>query len=160
MVTNKIEVIGVPGISEVKEGDDVAALIAQALRDAHMETADADVVVVAQKIVSKAEGRVVKLDSVDPSRRALEWAAAFDKDARVVEVVLRESKRIVRMERGVLIAETEHGFVCANAGVDTSNVAENSVTLLPRDSDASARRIRAAAANGRSVATAMSCASP
>jgi coenzyme F420-0:L-glutamate ligase/coenzyme F420-1:gamma-L-glutamate ligase len=107
-----------------------------------MEAADSDVIVVAQKIVSKAEGRVVKLDSVDPSPRALEWAAAFDKDARVVEVVLRESKRIVRMERGVLIAETEQGFVCANAGVDTSNVVENSVTLLPRDSDATARKIR------------------
>ena len=143
-MTSKIELIGVPGIPEVEEGDDVAALIARALRDAHMEAADADVVVVAQKIVSKAEGRVVKLDSVEPSARALEWAAAFDKDARVVEVVLRESKRIVRMERGVLIAETEHGFVCANAGVDTSNVAENSVTLLPRDSDASARKIRTA----------------
>src|SRR5512134_1611360 len=87
IVTNKIELIGVSGIPEVKEGDDVAALIARALRDAHMEAADSDVIVVAQKIVSKAEGRVVKLDSVDPSPRALEWAAAFDKDARVVEVV-------------------------------------------------------------------------
>lgn len=143
-MTNKIELIAVPGIPEVKEGDDVAALIARALREAHMEPADSDVIVVAQKIVSKAEGRAVKLDSVEPSARAKEWAATFDKDARVVEVVLRESKRIVRMERGVLIAETEHGFVCANAGVDSSNVTENSVTLLPRDPDASARKIRTA----------------
>jgi coenzyme F420-0:L-glutamate ligase/coenzyme F420-1:gamma-L-glutamate ligase len=142
MVTSKIELIGVPGIPEVTEGDDVAALIARALRDAHLETQDGDVFVVAQKLVSKAEGRVVKLNSVEPSARAREWAAAFDKDARVVEVVLRESKRIVRMERGVLISETEHGCVCANAGVDTSNVAEGSVSLLPKDSDASARRIR------------------
>lgn len=144
IVTNTIEVIGVPGVPEVAEGDDVAALIARALRDARIEVSDGDVVVVAQKIVSKAEGRVVKLDSVEPSPRAQEWAAAYDKDARVVEVVLRESKRIVRMERGVLISETEHGFVCANAGVDTSNVAEGTVTLLPKDPDASARRIRSA----------------
>ena len=142
MIT-RIELISVPGIPEVTEGDDLSALIAKALRVAHIETQDGDVFVVAQKIVSKAEGRVVKLDSVEPSARAREWAAAFDKDARVVEVVLRESKRIVRMERGVLIAVTEHDFVCANAGVDTSNVAEGSVTLLPGDPDASARRIRA-----------------
>lgn len=143
-MTTKIELIGLPGIPEVAEGDDVAALIARALRDARIEVADGDVFIIAQKIVSKAEGRVVKLDSIEPSPRAQEWAAAFDKDARVVEVVLRESKRIVRMERGVLISETEHGFVCANAGVDTSNVAEGAVTLLPKDPDASARQIRTA----------------
>jgi coenzyme F420-0:L-glutamate ligase/coenzyme F420-1:gamma-L-glutamate ligase len=91
-----------------------------------------------------AEGRIVLLDSVVPSSRARAWAAAFDKDARVVEVVLHESKRIVRMERGVLISETEHGFVCANAGVDSSNVADGTVTLLPKDADASARKIHAA----------------
>jgi coenzyme F420-0:L-glutamate ligase / coenzyme F420-1:gamma-L-glutamate ligase len=142
IVRNRIELIGVPGIPEAAEGDDVAALIARALRNAGIEVADGDVLVVAQKIVSKAEGRIVRLDSVEPSARAQEWASAYDKDARVVEVVLRESKRIVRMERGVLISETEHGFVCANAGVDTSNVAEGTVTLLPRDPDASARQIR------------------
>jgi coenzyme F420-0:L-glutamate ligase/coenzyme F420-1:gamma-L-glutamate ligase len=143
-VSTNIELIGVPGIPEVAGGDDVAALIARALRDAGIDLASGDVLVIAQKIVSKAEGRSVNLDSVVPSPRAQDWAAAFDKDARVVEVVLRESKRIVRMERGVLISETEHGFVCANAGVDTSNVPQGSVTLLPKDSDASARRIRAA----------------
>jgi coenzyme F420-0:L-glutamate ligase / coenzyme F420-1:gamma-L-glutamate ligase len=141
-VTNRIELIGVPGIPEVAEGDDVAALIAGALRTARIEVVDGDVLVVAQKIVSKAEGRIVKLDSVEPSPRAQTWASCYDKDARVVEVVLRESKRIVRMERGVLISETEHGFVCANAGVDTSNVAEGTVTLLPKDPDASALQIR------------------
>lgn len=141
-MTARIELIGVPGIPEVAYGDDLAALIAKAVRAAGNEAFDNDVFVVAQKIVSKAEGRIVRLDAVEPSPRALEWAAAYDKDPRVVEVVLRESKRIVRMERGVLIAETEHGFVCANAGVDTSNVAEGRVTLLPRDPDASARRIR------------------
>jgi len=143
-VTTRIELIGVPGIPEVAGGNDPAAMIAGALRDAAIEPVNGDVFVVAQKIVSKAEGRVVKLDSVEPSPRAREWAAAFDKDARVVEVVLRESKRIVRMERGVLISETEHGFVCANAGVDASNVAAGTVTLLPKDSDASARQIRSA----------------
>ena len=143
-MTTKIELTGVPGIPEVVEGDEVAALIDRALRAASIELADGDIFVVAQKIVSKAEGRIVKLESVEPSPRAQEWAAAYDKDPRVVEVVLRESKRIVRMERGVLIAETEHGFVCANAGVDASNVDEGTVTLLPKDPDASAQKIRSA----------------
>jgi coenzyme F420-0:L-glutamate ligase/coenzyme F420-1:gamma-L-glutamate ligase len=141
-VTN-IELIGVPGIPEVVVGDDIAALTARGLRDASIKVGDGDVFVVAQKIISKAEGRVVNLDSIEPSPRARDWASAFDKDPRVVEVVLRESKRIVRMERGVLISETSHGFICANAGVDTSNVAEGTVTLLPKDPDASARRTRA-----------------
>ena len=129
---------------EVSSGDDVATLIAEAARSDDLNLVDGDVLIIAQKIVSKAEDRVVQLDSIEPSPRAREWAEAWDKDARVVEVVLRESKRIVRMERGVLISETEHGFVCANAGVDTSNVAEGSVTLLPKDPDESAGRIRAA----------------
>ena len=129
---------------EVSTGDDIATLIAEAARSDDLNLLDHDVVVIAQKIVSKAEGRVVQLDSVEPSMRAREWAKAWDKDARVVEAVLRESKRIVRMERGVLISETEHGFVCANAGVDTSNVGEGSVILLPKDPDESAGRIRAA----------------
>lgn len=137
-----IQAIGVPGMPEVVAGDDVAALIVRAAREAELNIAQRDIFVVAQKIVSKAEGRSVSLQSIEPSSRAKEWAAAYDKDARVVEVVLRESKRIVRMERGVLISETEHGFICANAGVDTSNVADGTVTLLPKDSDASARKIR------------------
>jgi len=137
-----IQIIGVTDMPEVREGDNVASLVAEALRKADIRPAERDVFVVAQKIVSKAEGRIVKLDSVEPSPRAREWAAAYDKDPRVVEVVLRESKRIVRMERGVLISETEHGFVCANAGIDTSNVEEGTVTLLPKDPDASARQIR------------------
>ena len=142
VVTKKIELLPVPGIPEVMNGDDIASLISRAMRDVGIEALNGDIIVVAQKIISKAEGRVVQLSAIEPSDRAKEWAAAFEKDPRVVEVVLRESKRIVRMERGVLIAETEHGFVCANAGVDTSNVAEGSVTLLPKDPDASARRLR------------------
>jgi coenzyme F420-0:L-glutamate ligase/coenzyme F420-1:gamma-L-glutamate ligase len=139
-----IQIIGVPGIREVAEGDDVASLIVEAVRQAELDIGERDIFVIAQKIVSKAEGRIVGLQTIEPSSRAKEWAAAYDKDARVVEVVLRESKRIVRMERGVLISETEHGFVCANAGVDTSNVTEGTVTLLPKDSDASAQKIREA----------------
>ena len=138
----KIELIAIPGILEVDEGDDVGALIAEAVRVAAMDIAEGDVLVIAQKIVSKAEGRLVRLDSIEPSARAQQWASDFGKDPRLVEVVFRESMRIVRMERSVLIAETEHGFICANAGVDTSNVATGIVTLLPKDPDGSAQRIR------------------
>ena len=141
-MTKTIELIPVPGIPEVVNGDDIASLIVRAMRGAGIEALDGDIIVVAQKIISKAEGRIVQLSTIEPSDRAKEWAASFEKDPRVVEVVLRESKRIVRMERGVLIAETEHGFVCANAGVDTSNVGDGSVTLLPKDPDGSARRLR------------------
>jgi len=138
----KIEIIPVSGIPEVGEGDDLPALILNGLGKSGIEVTDGDVLVVAQKIVSKAEGRLVRLEAFQPGTKAQHWAEAYDKDPRVVEVVLRESKRIVRMERGVLISETEHGFVCANAGVDTSNVAEGTVALLPKDPDASARLIR------------------
>jgi coenzyme F420-0:L-glutamate ligase/coenzyme F420-1:gamma-L-glutamate ligase len=134
----------VPGLPEVVAGNDPAALIVAAARASDIEILQGDVLVIAQKIVSKAEGRTVRLDSVEPSELARNWAARYDKDARAVEVALRESRRIVRMERGVLISETRHGFVCANAGVDSSNTPEGTVVLLPEDPDASARRIRAA----------------
>ncbi|HKP86000.1 MAG TPA: coenzyme F420-0:L-glutamate ligase [Blastocatellia bacterium] len=140
----ELRIIGVPGLPEIAAGDDLPSLIARAARDAGIEIRERDIFVIAQKIVSKAEGRAVDLSSIEPSGLAREWAARYDKDARMIEVVLRESKRIVRMERGVIISETHHGFVCANAGVDASNVAEDMVTLLPKDSDESARRIRAA----------------
>ncbi|MCJ7712535.1 MAG: coenzyme F420-0:L-glutamate ligase, partial [Chloroflexi bacterium] len=120
-----------------------------------------DVLVVTQKVVSKAEGAVVDLRTVTPRPEAVAWAEAWDRDARQVEVVLREARRIVRMERGVLITETHHGFVCANGGIDASNVGPTSgnlVTLLPLDPDASAARIRAAIADrfGRDVAVVIS----
>jgi coenzyme F420-0:L-glutamate ligase/coenzyme F420-1:gamma-L-glutamate ligase len=122
----------------VQAGDDLAALIAPHVRDG-------DIVVIAQKVVSKAEGRVVALDSVVPGAEAIRLANDFDKDARLVQVVLDESASVLRAERGVLICETRHGFVCANAGVDTSNAPDEDVAiLLPLDPDASARRIRAA----------------
>jgi coenzyme F420-0:L-glutamate ligase/coenzyme F420-1:gamma-L-glutamate ligase len=141
-VAAALHVFAVPGIPDVEPGDDVGALITDAVARAGDTIEAGDVVVVAQKIVSKAEGAVVRLDEVAPSPRAVAWAEAWGKDPRVVEVVLRESRRIVRMERGILIAETLHGFICANAGVDASNVDRGFVTVLPRDPDQSAARIR------------------
>ena len=111
------------------------------MQESHI--ASHDVLVIAQKIVSKAEGRIVSLDSIVSSQRASKWAQEWGKDPRVIELVLRESKRIVRMERGVIIAETQHGFVCANAGIDLSNADEGTAILLPEDADASARALQA-----------------
>jgi len=133
--------VGLPGLPEIKPGDDVGGLIIRAAEDNRLRIAEGDVFVVTQKIVSKAEGRIVQLDSVEPSARARRWAEEHRKDARVVEVVLREAGAILRMEQGVLIAETRQGYVCANAGVDASNTSPGTVTLLPEDPDASARRI-------------------
>jgi coenzyme F420-0:L-glutamate ligase/coenzyme F420-1:gamma-L-glutamate ligase len=130
---------GVAGLPEINPGDDLAALILQV-----GDVVDGDVVVVTSKIVSKAEGRIVELQDVTPSGFASEWATKWDKDPRVVELVLRESRRIVRMVGPVLITETHHGFVCANSGIDqSSSGAHGRVVLLPEDCDASARRIRA-----------------
>jgi coenzyme F420-0:L-glutamate ligase/coenzyme F420-1:gamma-L-glutamate ligase len=125
---------------EVEPGADLAALI-----NAHAELADGDVVVVTSKIVSKAEGCTVELTAVTPSTFATDWAMKWDKDPRVVEVVLREAARIVRQVADLLITETRHGFVCANSGVDqSSSGASGRVLVLPPDPDASARRLRAA----------------
>jgi coenzyme F420-0:L-glutamate ligase/coenzyme F420-1:gamma-L-glutamate ligase len=136
----RITVEAVTGLPEVREGDDLAALIA-----ARCPLGAGDVLVVAHKVVSKAEGRVVALASVEPSARARELAEPWEKDPRQVEVVLRESAEVLRAERGVLISRTRHGFVCANAGVDASNAGgADEVVLLPLDPDASARRLRAA----------------
>lgn len=145
----RVEVIALTGLPEVEPGDDLARLVGDALAATPgvLPLEPGDVLVVTQKVVSKAEGAVVDLRTVEPRPEAVAWAAAWDRDPRQVEVVLRESRRIVRMERGVLISETVHGFVCANAGVDASNVGPSSgdlVTLLPRDPDASAARVRAA----------------
>jgi coenzyme F420-0:L-glutamate ligase/coenzyme F420-1:gamma-L-glutamate ligase len=133
------------GIPEVKPGDDLAALIAHA-RGADHGFAPTDVLVVAHKVVSKAEGRVIALRDVTPSDQALQLAAQLGKDdPRHVEVVLRETAEVVRAEHGILISRTHHGFVCANAGVDASNAADpDHLILLPQDPDASARRLRAA----------------
>jgi coenzyme F420-0:L-glutamate ligase/coenzyme F420-1:gamma-L-glutamate ligase len=143
MTIPEIRIIGLTGVPEIAAGDDLVSLVIAATRRMSFEINEQDVFVIAQKIVSKAEGRTLRLDSVTPSEFAVDWAARYDKDPRMVEVVLRESGRIVRMDRGVIISETRHGFVCANAGVDASNVADEFVTLLPVDPDESARRIQA-----------------
>ncbi len=143
-MTSPIELVAFEGIPEVRQGDDVGGLIADAAEATGMSLADADVLVVTQKIVSKAEGRLVDLATVEPSALARAWADRWGKDARQVEVVLRESASIVRMgPGGLIISRTRHGLVCANAGVDVSNVGGGEVaSLLPLDPDASARRIR------------------
>jgi coenzyme F420-0:L-glutamate ligase/coenzyme F420-1:gamma-L-glutamate ligase len=129
-------------LPDVGPGDDLAALIATAASD---DLAGGDVLVVAHKVVSKAEGRVRSLDSIAPDERALELAAEHGKDARLVQAVLDESASVLRARDGVLICETHHGFVCANAGVDQSNASEpGQLVLLPLDPDESARRLRAA----------------
>jgi coenzyme F420-0:L-glutamate ligase / coenzyme F420-1:gamma-L-glutamate ligase len=133
------------GIPEVRQGDDLAEMIAGALGAGEIGLADSDVLVVTQKVVSKAEGQVVELASVTPRRQAREWADRWGKDPRQVELVLRESAEVVRMaEGGLIISRTRHGFVCANAGVDLSNVGGGEVaTLLPEDPDRSAAALRA-----------------
>ena len=138
----RFEVIGVEGLPEFRRGDDVGALLVEAARAQGTPLAARDVVVVSQKIVSKAEGAVVRLSEVVPSPRALEVAQVVARDPRLVEVILAESRRVVRQAKDVLIVETHHGFVCANAGVDQSNVDADVACLLPRDPDASARALR------------------
>ena len=139
-----ISLIGIDGIPEVRPGDDLAALIATALGAGAIGLTDADVLVVTQKVVSKAEGRVVELSSVTPREEARAWAARWGKDARQVELVLQESAEVLRMaDGGLIISRTRHGLVCANAGVDQSNVGGgDAATLLPVDPDASARALR------------------
>ena len=139
----EIRALPVRGMGEIHPGDDVAALLVAALSQAGQQLAEGDVLVVKHKIISKAEGRIVRLDEVQPSRHAAEWAARFKLDARVVELALRESARIVRQENGILITQTRHGLVCANSGVDLSNVdGGKSAVLLPEDPDRSAAELR------------------
>ena len=149
MTTRELRIRPLLGLPELREGDDLGRLIAEAAGPASDE-----IVVISQKAVSKVEGRVRSLSDVEPGERALELAQELDKDPAMVELVLSESARILRAERGVLITETREGWVCANAGIDSSNLADGQVSLLPIDGDASARRIRAeiAAASGASPA--------
>ncbi len=135
---SELTVRAVAGLPEVEAGMPVGELIA-----ARAELADGDVVVISQKIVSKAEGRVRRLSSVLPGAEARRLAAVLGREPALVELVLEESAEVLRAERGVLVVETRHGFVCANAGIDSSNLPEpDTVCLLPEDPDASARRIR------------------
>jgi coenzyme F420-0:L-glutamate ligase/coenzyme F420-1:gamma-L-glutamate ligase len=148
-----VELIAVRGLPEIGPGDPVGELIAGALASCGGELRAGDVVVISQKVVSKAEGRVRDLSRIEPGARARELARRLGKDPRLVELVLAESRELIRAEHGVLIVETRGGSVCANAGVDASNVpGDDRVALLPEDPDASARRLRAefAAATGTS----------
>jgi coenzyme F420-0:L-glutamate ligase / coenzyme F420-1:gamma-L-glutamate ligase len=138
----RIEILGLPGIGEIAPGTDLADTIARAA-EALSGLRDDDVVVVSSKIVSKAEGQIVELSTVVPSEFARAWAADWNKDPAVVELVLREARRVVRQVGPILITETRHGFVCANSAVDQSNAGGPGLALLlPNDPDASARRIR------------------
>jgi coenzyme F420-0:L-glutamate ligase/coenzyme F420-1:gamma-L-glutamate ligase len=145
--TGRLEVLALVPLPEVVPGDDVAALVADALASTPgaLPLRPDDVLVVTQKVVSKAEGAIVDLTTIEPRPEAVAFAERWDRDPRQVEVVLREARRVVRMANGVVITETHHGFVCANGGIDASNVGPGTgslVTLLPRDPDASASRIR------------------
>jgi coenzyme F420-0:L-glutamate ligase/coenzyme F420-1:gamma-L-glutamate ligase len=141
--------VALPALPEVQPGDDLAALIAESWRsaiesDATLAPRAGDVLVVTQKIVSKAEGCLVDLTTIKPRQEAVDFAREWDRDARQVELVLRESAEVIRMERGIIVSRTHHGFVCANAGIDASNTGtKDVVTLLPQDPDASAARLRA-----------------
>ena len=148
MTTGEVRVIPVPFADEIRPGDDLAEKLQVTLRHQKLSLRDGDVLVIKHKIVSKAEGRIVQLSGVKPSRAARDWARRSATDARLVELALRESRRVVRKKmlakkRGVLITETRHGLVCANSGVDASNVdGGDSAVLLPKDPDRSAARLR------------------
>jgi coenzyme F420-0:L-glutamate ligase/coenzyme F420-1:gamma-L-glutamate ligase len=145
MSLSELRIIGLPGIPIVTPGMDLAALIQQAAIAAPCTLQAGDILVITQKVVSKAEGHLIFLKDITPSPLAQSFARQWEKDPRHVEVVLQQSRRIVKMDRGVLITETHHGFICANAGVDQSNLeGEEVVAVLPPDPDASARAIRQA----------------
>jgi coenzyme F420-0:L-glutamate ligase / coenzyme F420-1:gamma-L-glutamate ligase len=153
-----LRLFAISGLPEIRKGQDLARRIAATVSKAGLHFEDGDILVVAQKIVSKAEGAVVHLGAVRPSRKAQLLAEKLKKDARIVELVLRESRRVLRSER-VLITETRHGFVCANAGIDHSNVpGEDRVSLLPRYPDRSAKKLAAGlrTATGKRIAVIIS----
>ena len=142
-MSRRLTLLALAGLPEIAAGDRLGELIARAAADAGERLENEDALVVSQKVVSKAEGRVRRLSEVEPRGRARQLAAQLGKDPRLVELVLSESARVVRAERGVLIVETRGGWICANAGIDASNVSgDDAVTLLPQDADASARRLR------------------
>ena len=155
-MTGEITIIGLRSLPEVHPGDDLASFIIEAADREEVGLLSGDVVVVTQKVLSKAEGRLVNLKEVTPSPFAQQVAERTEKDPRVVELVLRESRRVVRMDQRLMIMETHHGFVCANAGIDHSNIpGEDVVSLLPLDPDASAERLRSAFEERAHVRTAV-----
>ena len=142
MSPKRYEVIGIDGIPEIQRGDDLAALIHEGARRQGTPLQTGDILVVSQKIVSKTEGRTLRLSEVTPSPRAEALALELGRDPKLTEVILSESRRVVRAGKGVLVVETHHGWICANAGVDQSNVDADTACLLPEDSDRSARALR------------------
>jgi coenzyme F420-0:L-glutamate ligase/coenzyme F420-1:gamma-L-glutamate ligase len=150
----RLEITALETLPEISAGDDLAGLIRAAATREGQVLDQAVVLAVAQKVVSKAEGAVVDLRRIQPSPLAQSWAAQCGRDARLIELVLMQSRRIVKMDRGILIAETHHGLVCANAGVDQSNTAgDDFATVLPQDPDASARRLAAGTGCGAAIIT-------
>ncbi len=138
-----ISIIGVQGIPDIQKGDDLAEIILDRIRRQKDELLDHDILVISQKVVSKAEGQTILLDDVRPSGFSRQISKDLQRDPRLVEVILNESKKVIRMRTGHLITETKHGFICANSGVDQSNVGKRGmVTLLPKDPDRSADQIR------------------
>ncbi|MGH7932284.1 MAG: coenzyme F420-0:L-glutamate ligase [Candidatus Binataceae bacterium] len=139
-----LSLTAIEGLPMIKQGDDLAELMVRAFERMGLKFERGDILTICQKVVSKSEGRVVNLREIDPSPLARNFAARYDKDPRAVELVLRQTSRVVRMDQGVLIVETGPGWVCANAGIDESNsLADDLAILLPEDADASAARIRA-----------------
>jgi len=138
----RYEIIGIEGLPEIGCGDDLGRFIVDAARGQETPLEHRDLLVISQKIVSKAEGRLVRLSEVEPSPRARQLALELGRDPKLTEVILRESRRVVKGDKGVLIVETHHGFICANAGVDQSNVDADTACLLPEDADRSARGVR------------------
>ena len=150
----RLEIVALSSLPEVRPGNDLAALIRDAAANEAQAINPSVVLAVAQKIVSKAEGAMVDLRTIQPSAMATSWAAEWGKDARLIELILQQSRRIVKMDRGVLIAETRLGLVCANAGVDQSNVEGGDfATVLPDDPDASARLLRSSLGCGAVIIT-------
>lgn len=142
-MSDQIQLIPIPGIPEIHPGDDLALAITSAANSIRLRLRDDDVLIVAQKVVSKSEGRLVDLREVTPSDRAIEIATRQGRDPRLIEIILSESASLIRTDQHVLITETRHGFICANAGVDRSNViGADWVALLPVDPDHSARQLR------------------
>ncbi|MHC1635936.1 MAG: coenzyme F420-0:L-glutamate ligase [Candidatus Methanospirareceae archaeon] len=137
-----MEIIPVRGIPEIKEGDDLVKIFFEGLKATGVTLEDDDIIVFASKIVAKSEGRVVELSSVVPSEEAKKIARELGKDARVVQLILEETREIVKIRRGIIITETKSGHICANAGVDESNVEEGKAILLPKDAQRSAVKLR------------------
>jgi len=141
---SRIEIIPIPVVPDIKAGDKLDLIILESMSNANEFLSKGDIVVVAQKVISKAEGRLIDLKLVNPSEKSLQIAKQNDKDPRLIELILNESVDILRLARGILIVETKHGLICANAGVDQSNVEKSNdyAALLPEDADLSARELR------------------